>query len=509
MKNSLFIFILVLVVISRFIGYSIDEIQPWDEGIYAHRISACLVHNEWLDQTEYSPNGLYSSSHPPLVIWINAIFDSYRIGTILFSVAIIILLGLMFKNRFNALVAILIFSFSSFLLFYSQHTQLDIPLAFFILLGLHFWNMYKKSSLKKYVLLTGIALGLGLWTKIFIAFFIPLTIFFDILFDYYKKKIDFKKNILNLLLITLIGIIIISPWFIFMGNKYGEDFFNYYFLFHLVNRSISGVEGNTKALGFLFYINQLIVILPLGISFITIFYKSLIKNHQNQIFIISFLLQILLFSLASTKLATYIIPSLVLLTYLAGNAFSENNLNVKLSKLQTIILLFFQTWSYFPLLRRNIENIDLVLIYDINYTMLIILGLIVLFFIYHKVKFKYVIIILIILQYFSFVYSGNHPAKFHGISYAAQTYNRIGLENLYHIRPIYKSEINNPQITFYFDLLNNDSINYYLYNLSDSIKDFKQKSMIIIEKGIETNLMHFNSLDTLEINDYYKILSNY
>ena len=64
--KSLFIAFIIILAISQFFLLDRNPMQPWDEAIYATRIDYAIDENKWLDQTEGSVEGMYSSSHPPL-----------------------------------------------------------------------------------------------------------------------------------------------------------------------------------------------------------------------------------------------------------------------------------------------------------------------------------------------------------------------------------------------------------------------------------------------------------
>jgi len=70
-----FLFFLFLFLIAVKIPTLIsDDMQPWDEGMYATRVLAIHEFGVFLDQSEYSVGEFYSASHPPLLIWIGYIF---------------------------------------------------------------------------------------------------------------------------------------------------------------------------------------------------------------------------------------------------------------------------------------------------------------------------------------------------------------------------------------------------------------------------------------------------
>ena len=88
----------------------------------------------------------------------------------------------------------------------------------------------------------------------------------------------------------------------------------------LLERSFSGVEGNTKSLEIFYYINQLLVLFPIGVSWLIFAAWQSMKNKENSWLFLSiwFLLFFIVFSLMRTKLAFYLLPVLVPASLLAA-----------------------------------------------------------------------------------------------------------------------------------------------------------------------------------------------
>lgn len=516
-NKNFFLFLTLLLSLTFFTDISNDEIQPWDEGIYTARIKAIALNNLWFDQTEQAIGGLYSSAHPPLVVWSNAVFlklfgnheFAYRIATAFFGASTILLVFFFFDDSFKGFLAALILSASSQFRFYSEHTQLDIPLTFFILLAFFFWFKYENKSNNKYLYYVGIVFGLGLWTKIIVAILIPAVISAYLLYQTLNKQKKCLQAARELLIIISIGLILFLPWFILMYVNHGNEFINYYFFYHILERSLEGVENNTKNLGYFFYFNQLIVHLPVAVAFSLIFLNK--KFDSRKVFLmIAVLLPFMLFTAAETKLATYILPIFPLISIFAVNNINERNLKLNVSIIGAIALVIFQFWSYFPFIRNNVKNIILLNIQELDWLKLLLLMISGLFLmmLYSRLKMKYALFIIFALQIASLSFSLNQPKTFSGIKYASEVFIEKGMTNLVHFRPKYHSQVNNPQVIHYFNLNRNKyDINYYLVTDTNEVIDFKSKTMIIIEKGFEYKMNH-NHFRRLPGNDYYTIYVN-
>jgi 4-amino-4-deoxy-L-arabinose transferase-like glycosyltransferase len=122
LKKFLPFLLLSFFVIVRFYNLGFKEIQMWDEALYAVRAKAIYYFNCWLDQTDYAEGGLYSSSHPPLYIWLTALL--YKLFTIneftsrffsaLFSSLCLVFTYLLIKKIFQPKIGVNFHPFSRF-----------------------------------------------------------------------------------------------------------------------------------------------------------------------------------------------------------------------------------------------------------------------------------------------------------------------------------------------------------------------------------------------------------
>ena len=65
--------ILIFSILLVFISLGAMEIQPWDEALYAIRAKSIIDFGAFWDQTRYTIGGLYSSTYPPMSVWIMAL----------------------------------------------------------------------------------------------------------------------------------------------------------------------------------------------------------------------------------------------------------------------------------------------------------------------------------------------------------------------------------------------------------------------------------------------------
>jgi hypothetical protein len=113
-----------------------------------------------------------------------------------------------------------------------------------------------------------------------------------------------------------------------MGARYGRG--NIFYMFtvtELIKRTIEGAEGSPQPLGVFFYLNQLIIILPVCIPLIGAAIWSAIKNRESRsdrtfLFQTALLMWIIFyflgFTMISTRITWYLLPVFPPIVLLAG-----------------------------------------------------------------------------------------------------------------------------------------------------------------------------------------------
>ncbi|MFN3305903.1 MAG: ArnT family glycosyltransferase, partial [Candidatus Kapaibacteriota bacterium] len=363
----------ILAIILLAFNIQRGEVQPWDEGLYAYRAREILNTNLWWDQTSASLGNLYSSTYPPLVPWIMALnmkffgvnLFSIRLFSILSSAGIIFLFLLCISRCFDSQTSFLIsinLLLSTHWFTYSRQGMLDIPLLFFIFSNLLAVLNFLQSNTRTKEIFYGILIALtfcfALMTKIVLSF-IPL-LFLIFIHHYFKGK-KFKVA----LLFFAIGFLASLPWYISMSFKYGSAFLFALFPPHLY----SIVEGNTKPLGLLYYLNQLVISNPiLSFSFLNVLVrlksfkqKSFFsQNFLSDIFFFWFIFGTIIFSLAPTKMQYYTLYLLIPAFYLSLEFVTFNFDKQKLPFRFFSMLIFVLTilWYFSPEIRASLKELN-------------------------------------------------------------------------------------------------------------------------------------------------------
>jgi hypothetical protein len=321
-RERVFLAVLFAVGLLRFINLGFHDLQAWDEALYAVRAEGILVFGGILDQTPFSIGGLYSSLHPPLYVWLTSIsflmfgvtefaarfFSAFLGGLTLIAVYRI---GKELQDERLGFVAAMLFGLNPFVTFLARQGQFDTTLVFLLTLSLLFYLRMETRASMRSAVYAGLAVGAALMTKLFVGFGLPLTFFLWKAFTHKdEEKISWRPFLLSLGITLLVAL----PWHLYMTIVRGSG--NPLFLLDasgVFERSMYGVEGNVKPLETLYFVNQLLVLFPLGIIwFVFGLYKVFRERERRWIFpALWFAVFFVVFSLMRTKLSTYALPMLV------------------------------------------------------------------------------------------------------------------------------------------------------------------------------------------------------
>jgi|GEM_PF-5793677 4-amino-4-deoxy-L-arabinose transferase-like glycosyltransferase len=479
------------------------EIQPWDEAIYAVRAKGAVNYNAWVDQTRFSPGGLYSAAHPPLAIWLSALsMKTFGINT--FAIRIIplffsfltcfIVLKIFGKNLYGYFAFLSLISIPLFF-HYSILNQLDMPLTCFMTLSFCCFYKYETGKNISFLVCAGAAFGLALMSKAAYGLIVPFSTLIYLIWRVIQKKKTTRQALKEIFIFSIIGALISFPWLMYMYSKYGKEFINYYVLFHVIGRMASGVEGNEKKLGVLFYINQLIVFFPIiPLAFYAL--RSDIKT-EKAIFYISPLIILIIISLSKTKLPTYIIPALPLFAIAAAFGIKKTGETKTVSAYiyMPVFLLFI--WSLSQGARDGIKAGNTAMLFSTGAASLwlgaiIIIASLILF----RAKFTEKVFVLVLSLLLTLKILLFPPPFFRTNIEQAGNYFKINnTPGLIFFEPRTNSMISNPQVSYFFDGIDmglKPDKQYCYYNDIKNI-DYKQLSlkkdfMIICSKYTDKNM---------------------
>lgn len=547
--------LLVIAIASiRFIFVGGGDINGWDEGLYAIKTYSIIANGDWLDQTEHSAGGFYTSVHPPLFNWLSALSVkffgettfAYRIWSAVFSCFLFVLIYILAGKGRAGIIASLALASSPSFNHYSIQGQLDILYIFFSILSIFFFlkheslcsrgdNIKREGvSANKFLYMSGASFGLALMSKALVGFIVPIVIsiyfFVKIILNRIEIKnfhlidisteIPIKQSFKCLSIISLIGLAIAVPWHVALVFSQGWDAIVYLFDFHLLKRVTVGVEQNIKPLGPFYYINQLFVQMSFYLPLLLLAFNAM-KKDFNKLLMLLLLsgIPLIIFSLSSTKIPSYLLIVLPAVSILAGigidSALKTRRIPPMLFTVSSILFL----WSVSQTLRDYVQDNlkSHFLLFGGALTALALL--LYLFFRYldksnkisksqvnengvklnksvescfsNKLRCALAFSILFIMISFNFgraIVNFSEDNLSTRIDEAAEYFFENDFKRLIYIDPARKAEVSNPQVTFYFRAvdLGWDSNVTYTYVRYPDIEFFEiaegEKTMVVMNR---------------------------
>jgi 4-amino-4-deoxy-L-arabinose transferase-like glycosyltransferase len=296
------------------------SLYAWDEAIYGEIARETEMEGlGWL--TLHSNYGPFFEK-PPLTIWTTALMMklfgvnefAVRFSSALAGFGSVMLLYVLVRGMFSS-GNIALFS-SLALLGFPQFTRqarmgmMDAPLTFFILLGSFLlWQGMRRERLLFFV---GPVLGLAFMTKSFASFQILLIV---ALFAFFAGR---RRMLLNRYLLSgmAVGVLLALPWHVHQYMTHGQQFFDQYFLQHVVRRAVETFPDRSPR-GFLYYFGVLVNNVPLGIvGLLSLPYLAMMAvreqdetlKHACLLVLVAVFVTLGLFSTVKSKLAWYILP---------------------------------------------------------------------------------------------------------------------------------------------------------------------------------------------------------
>jgi 4-amino-4-deoxy-L-arabinose transferase-like glycosyltransferase len=249
----------------QFFRLGIGEIQSWDESLYLIRAEAIQKFGCWIDQTHYAIGGLYSSTHPPLVIWMMTLMrmtfgSSNFVSRSIAALSAVIALYFFYKlasrffSRWTVLFGSISLGVAQNFIWYGHHAQLDIPMFAFITAAVYYAVRAFEESNSKFAIISGFLFGCALLTKAIQGLYLlPFLLALPYVF---KPQKWFKELAIFLATACIIAI----PWYIYMTVRHSDFTTDYG---SLVGSMKSGTYSNVEYSSWWYYINQSIINFPL------------------------------------------------------------------------------------------------------------------------------------------------------------------------------------------------------------------------------------------------------
>ena len=292
-----------------------------DEQVYSQWAFHMIKTGDYL--TPWAFGALFWVGKPPLVIWLMTI--SYQIFGVtnfaarfwspIFGALSLVLVYFLGKKLYNPYVgflsAVVLGTLTTFYQ-YSRLAMTDVPLVFFILGAVYFFVLSEKSeNTNRNAALGGLFFGLALMTKQIEALIVLLILVLYLIATKRSLKFLFTKSFT---LFWGIGLLVFSPWLIYMDARFGSQFWQWYFVYDIFSRSVGVVENHAGS--YMYYVNFLIhnenvvylILLPLAAGFCL--FNAVAKRLKADTLVFLWMAIVLLvFTLAQSKLDWYILPA--------------------------------------------------------------------------------------------------------------------------------------------------------------------------------------------------------
>ncbi len=316
--------VLLIVVFSAllfFVNLGNEPLWAADEETYSQWGFHMAKTGDYLTPWVFGRPGLWIGK-PPLYFWLMALSYqtfgvnnfSTRVWSPIFGVLSCVVVFYLAKTLYNRTVGLLsVLVLSTFFTFFAfaRHAMLDVPLVFFMVTSIFFFVLSEAQQNSSYVILGGLFFGLALMTKQTTALLIPLILGPYLILTRRTIKIP---SIKKLALFLGVGILVITPWLIYMVLQFGSEFWYVFLIYNNLLRSTTPLEGHAGDI--LFYFSNLltrentlwIAILPFAAAFSL--FKSVRERSSRDILLVVWVMVVFgVFTLAQTKLFWYILPA--------------------------------------------------------------------------------------------------------------------------------------------------------------------------------------------------------
>lgn len=298
-----------------------------DEAVFAQASKEMLMSKDWINPTY---NGINRYDKPILIYWLMCasylLFGINEFSARLPSALAGLFLALslyIFSKRFflkeNSVFVLIPLLFSPYFFVYSRAAVTDMTLTLFITLSLlsFFINrgFYSTAGFHLFV-------ALAFLTKGLIGIVFPYCI--SLCFVVITKNWQRLKIILNPFGIILF-LIVALPWYLAQYNRNGVEFIEQFFLKHHFQRYTDVISGHKGP--FYYYLIALIIgLMPWSFLLFNTLKKMWHQRQEIHIFLTIWLVFVIgFFSLSTTKLPNYILPSIPAATLLIASSLEDIN----------------------------------------------------------------------------------------------------------------------------------------------------------------------------------------
>jgi len=333
-EEALFIFILFLFCLTLFF-FGLGAVPLWepDEGIHAASSKEIVLSGDWITP-KFNGENFYDK--PILHNWFVAIsflvlgFTEFaaRLPAAILGLGGVVITYLLGRRMFGPWAGILsgvILATSPEYVVLSRTVVHDICLAFFVLLALFsFYAGFKNERhRKRYFTLFYISLGFAVLAKGPVGVLLPALIVG--LFLFLQRKLSFLKE-MGIGWGILIFLAVAAPWYILISMK-NKDYGGYFFIQQNLMNFLSSEARHHGP--FYYYLPALFAgFFPWSFFLPLAFYRAVLRGvkkigEDHLFLLVWFFVIFIFFSLASSKLTTYILPLFPAASLLVGKLWND------------------------------------------------------------------------------------------------------------------------------------------------------------------------------------------
>ncbi len=311
------------------------SLASWDEAIYASVAKEIVLSGDWLRLTL---NGDLWFDKPPLVFWITAlfykIFGIHEFSARLFSalcgagtVLVTYFLGRQLLNRWTGFIGALILLTSAHFIRFSRFGMMDAPLTFFMTLAFYFFWLGQNKN--RYLIFSGVSIGLAVMTKGFAAFLV-----FPVIWVYClsARRLEILGRS-SYWVGVIVAVLIALPWHLYELWAHEAFFMKDVVIRHLFDRTTTVLDGHAGNLYFYLrvLVNKFHPWILIGIFSAPYFLFKAIKDREEEFIFLSVWMFLIfaIITLVRTKLAWYLLPVYPALSlsaaYFVAKIFQENS----------------------------------------------------------------------------------------------------------------------------------------------------------------------------------------
>jgi 4-amino-4-deoxy-L-arabinose transferase-like glycosyltransferase len=345
-EKYIFLILLGVLLVTLVSGLNIDVTR--DAAKYAYIAKEIIHDGQWVNlQIDGEPY----EQKPHLMFWLSAlsfmVFGvsnfAFKLPMLLYSFAGVYFtyrLGKSIEKKETGFIAAIMASFSVLFILYNQDLHTDTPL--FASTAFALWMLYEylQGQRTRYLIGSGLALGLCLMTKgVFGVVFPFLTVLGYLLVRKEWRKLFNPKW----LIVVLIAFAISTPVFYMLYHNWGIEGFKFFFFENTYGRFTGKYLGHTPD-PFYYFHNIAYLFLPWSLLFFASFYLFFkrLKNRRittsDHFLFTGFLMFFVIMTVSISKLPNYLMGLLSVMSIITAKAWIDHfSSSRRIIKAQSVI----------------------------------------------------------------------------------------------------------------------------------------------------------------------------